>query len=76
MRDRQGRHEVDVIAELGARQLIGIEIKATSAPSTDDARHLLWLRDQFLAGIVLHTGPRTFELADNLTAAPISTLWS
>ncbi|MDE0136631.1 MAG: DUF4143 domain-containing protein [Acidimicrobiaceae bacterium] len=80
MRDRQGRHEIDVIAELGARQLIGLEIKGTSAPSNDDARHLLWLRDQigdqFLAGIVLHTGPRTFQLADNITAAPISTLWS
>ncbi len=80
MRDRQGRHEVDVIAELGARKVIGIEIKAASAPGLDDARHLLWLRDQigdqFLAGVVLHTGPRTFRLAEHITAAPISTLWS
>ena len=80
LRDRQGRHEIDVIAELGARQVIGIEIKATSAPDISDARHLLWLRDQigdqFLAGVVLHTGPRTFQLAQDITAAPISTLWS
>ena len=80
LRDHQGRHEIDVVAELGARQVIGIEIKATSAPRVGDVRHLLWLRDrigsQFLAGIVLHTGPRTFQLAEDVTAAPISTLWS
>ena len=30
LRDHQGRHEIDVVAELGARQVIGIEIKADS----------------------------------------------
>ncbi|HJS96509.1 MAG TPA: hypothetical protein VJ741_19735 [Solirubrobacteraceae bacterium] len=43
------------------------------------AKHLRWLRgelsDHFVAGIVLHTGPRQYELSDGIIAAPISTLW-
>lgn len=59
--------------------MLGIEIKATSAPDARDARHLAWLRDQlgsrFLGGIVLHTGPRVFGLTERIVAAPISSLW-
>ena len=56
-----------------------MEIKADAAPSAHSARHLAGLRDRsseaFIAGIVLHTGPRTYPLGDRLIAAPISTLW-
>lgn len=80
LRQQHGRHEIDVIAELDARHIIGIEIKATAAPSTGDARHLAWMRDhtgqQFLAGVVLHTGPASFPLGERLWAHPISSLWS
>ena len=80
LRQEHGHHEVDVVAELGARRIIGIEIKATSAPKSRDARHLAWLRDQlgdrFVAGVVLHTGPRPFKLDDGIIAAPICTLWA
>ena len=31
---------------------------------------------QFLAGVVLHTGPASFPLGDRLWAHPISSLWS
>lgn len=79
LRSEQGRHEIDLLAELGGGDVIGIEIKATSAPQASDAKHLAWLRDElgkrFLAGVVLHTGPRVFELGDRLLAAPISVLW-
>ena len=79
LRQHHGRHEVDVVVELDARQVIGIEIKATAAPSGGDASHLAWLRDhiedRFTAGVVLHTGPASFQLGDRLWALPISTLW-
>ncbi len=79
LRTEGGRHEVDVVAELGGRRVIGIEIKAAAAPAADDARHLRWLAeelgDRFVAGVVLHTGPRAYDLADGIIAAPISTLW-
>jgi hypothetical protein len=71
---------VDLLAELGGGRLVGIEVKADAAPTGDSARHLAALRDRyddaFVAGIVLHTGPRTYRLGDRLLAAPISTLWS
>ena len=79
LRDRDGRHEVDLIADLGARGLIGIEIKAHSAPTLAHARHLVWLRDhlgdKFKAGAVLHTGPAQFRLEDRIEAIPIAALW-
>jgi predicted AAA+ superfamily ATPase len=79
LRAEGGRHEVDVVVELGGQRVIGIEIKATAAPDIDDARHLRWLHeelgDRFVRGVVLHTGPRLYDLADGIVAAPISTLW-
>jgi hypothetical protein len=78
-RDKNGRHEIDIVIEFGGGQVAGIEIKATAAPARNDARHLEWLRDElgdrFVSGVVLHTGPRAFELANRIIAAPISTLW-
>jgi uncharacterized protein len=79
LRARDGGHEVDLIAELPGDRVLAIEIKATAAPAGSDARHLLWLRDRlgerFLAGAVLHTGPRSFQLAERVFALPICALW-
>ncbi|HEX9766872.1 MAG TPA: DUF4143 domain-containing protein [Nitriliruptorales bacterium] len=79
LRQEQGRREVDLIVERAGR-LVGIEVKASAAPDAADARHLAWLRDEvgerFRAGVVLHTGPGTFELGDRLWALPIAALWS
>jgi len=80
IRTRAGRQEVDLIAELNGGGIVGIEVKATSAPKRDDARHLIWLRDElgadFLRGAVLHTGPYTFELEDRILAVPICAIWA
>ncbi len=80
LRENAGRHEIDLLFEVGARRVIAVEIMATAAPSLDDARHLLWLREQlgdrFVVGAVLHTGPRPFQLADRILALPIYALWS
>ena len=79
LRTEGGKHEIDLIAELGGDQLIAIEVKAKAAPRAEDARHLAWLRDElgdrFIAGVLFHTGPRVFRLGERITAAPISTLW-
>ncbi len=80
LRQEQGRHEIDLLAEVGTERVIGIEVKAASAPDSSAAAHLTWLRDRlgerFVAGIVLHTGPATFHLGDRIVAVPISTLWA
>jgi predicted AAA+ superfamily ATPase len=80
LRQQDGRREVDLLSELGADRIIGLEVKATAAPDPGDAKHLQWLRDEmgdrFVGGAVLHTGPRTYELAERIVAVPISTIWS
>lgn len=67
-----------MIAEFGGGRVVGFEVKASSAPGRDDAAHLRWLRDQlgdrFVAGVVLHTGPRSYRLDDRIVAAPICVL--
>lgn len=79
LRSEQGRHEVDIIVEYGDGHVFGLEIKATSGPSLNDAKHLQWLRDElgdrFIGGAVLHTGPRRYPLAQLIAAAPICSLW-
>jgi len=80
LRTKEGRQEVDLLLEFGGDKVIGIEIKASAAPGADAAKHLAWLRDElgdrFLAGVVLHTGPRLYTLGEKIAAAPISTLWA
>lgn len=80
VRTEGGRHEIDLVAELGGGRVIGIEVKASAAPGSSDATHLAWLRDalgdRFVAGVVLHSGPRSYGLGDRVTAAPIAALWA
>ncbi len=80
LRQEQGRHEIDLLVELGAGRVLGIEIKADAAPAAGAAKHLVWLRDElgerFVGGVVLHTGPRVYGLGERIVAAPICTLWS
>ena len=79
LREKDGRHEIDLLAELAGGDLLAFEIKATATPDIGDARHLAWLRDRlgqrFLAGAVLHTGPRPFSLGERIFALPICSLW-
>jgi predicted AAA+ superfamily ATPase len=79
-RTKGGRQEVDLLAELGGQRVVGIEVKADSAPDREGARHLFWLRekleDRFQAGVLFHTGQRTFTFGERIIAAPIATLWS
>lgn len=80
LREKDGRREIDLVIEVANGNIIALEVKATAAPSPGDARHLAWLRDtlgeRFLAGAVLHTGPRPFRLTDRVLALPLCTLWS
>ena len=80
LRQEQGRREIDLMVEYGGGRVFGIEVKATASPTAHEARHLSWLRDilkeRFIGGAVLHTGPRSFFLDDRVIAAPISTLWA
>lgn len=79
VRQEHGRREVDLLAEAPDGRVLGLEIKASAAPDGNAAKHLCWLRDQlgedFVAGVVFHTGPRAFQLEAKVYALPISVLW-
>ena len=79
LRTHEGRQEIDLVIEVGARHLVGIEIKATSTPDSGDAKHLRWFRrelgDAVIATVLLHTGPSTFTFEDGTIAAPLASLW-
>jgi predicted AAA+ superfamily ATPase len=79
LRTAAGRQEIDLVIELGATRVVGIEFKAGSAPTADDAKHLSWLRDElgqgFTAGAVLHSGPGIYPLGDRIYAIPLCALW-
>ncbi len=80
LRDKDGRHEIDIVAERTDGRIVGIEVKSTSAPTFEDAKHLVWLRDQlgdrFASGVVMHSGPRAFHHDSGISFLPISALWS
>jgi predicted AAA+ superfamily ATPase len=80
LRTEGGRHEVDLVVDLGGGEVIAIEIKAGSAPTSRDVRHLAWLRDElgekFVRGILFHTGRLPFEIGERIWALPIATLWA
>jgi predicted AAA+ superfamily ATPase len=71
--------EVDVVLENRRGQVVAIEVKASSTVRADDFRGLRHLADRlgedFLAGIVLHTGTLTLPFGDKMRAMPVSALW-
>lgn len=78
-RDRE-QHEIDFLIERDDHVLLGIEVKAGSAISIADFKHLKWFReniakDRLFIGIVLYSGEYAGSMGDNLWAVPFGTLW-
>ena len=80
LRGEGGRREIDLVAELGAARVVAMELKATTAPTVGDARHLFWLKDQlgstFHGGAIIHSGPGIYELGERIYAVPLCAIWS
>ena len=83
----QAKREIDLLLENRRdRSVVAVEVKASSAVTRRDARHLAWLRDQldaderswfprFDRGVILYSGAAVVEISDRVWAAPISLLW-
>jgi predicted AAA+ superfamily ATPase len=78
-RDRDKR-EIDFIIENDRDVLLGVEVKAGTALSKNDVRHMTWFRenivpDKKFIGIVLYTGENVLPLGLDMLAVPIAALW-
>ena len=79
-RDREDR-EIDFIVENDRGELLGIEVKAGSAVSSNDYKSMVWFKnniakDKPFMGIVLYTGEHSLSLGKDMYAIPIAALWS
>lgn len=78
-RDRGGA-EVDLVLEHPDGRVVGIEVKATSTPRSEDMRGLRFLADRlggrFCYGVLLTAAPEATPFGPSLAALPVSSLWS
>ncbi|MGH8999224.1 MAG: ATP-binding protein [Acidimicrobiia bacterium] len=82
LRDSDGA-EIDVVLETPDGRVVGVEVKASTTPRPEDFRWLAMLRDrldplgdQFVCGVVLHTGPNRVTFGDRMIALPLADLWT
>ncbi|MEJ7758284.1 MAG: ATP-binding protein [Gemmatimonadaceae bacterium] len=77
-RDKDGA-EVDVVLERGAREIAGIEVKASATVKPSDFRGLRKLAavsgKRFVGGVVFYDGEVTVGFGDRMYAVPIRVLW-
>lgn len=68
-------HEVDIVLEDRAGDVVGIEVKAGATVTVSDFNGLRKLKDltgaRFKRGVVLHTGKNAVPFSDGLWALPI-----
>lgn len=72
--------EIDLVCETDDGRIACVEIKAASSVEDKDFRGLRLLRDtlgsDFLGGVVLYLGPRSYTKEDRLHVVPLDHLWS
>jgi len=81
-RDRDG-DEADAIIEASDGRVLAIEVKASSVPRIGDAGSIARLRDrldrvgdEFVVGVVFHTGDQRVKLGDRIIGLPIADIWT
>lgn len=78
-RDRDG-NEVDLVIEDRARNIVGIEVKATTTLSAKHFKGLRYLQaktgQQFRCGIVIYLGKECLRFGPGLWALPLEALWN
>jgi predicted AAA+ superfamily ATPase len=72
-------HEVDIVLEGSAGQLVGIEVKASSTITAGDLRGLQALQadrpKRFHRGLILYRGQTVVPFGPRLHAVPVDALW-
>ena len=74
------RKEVDIVIENRRGEVVGIEVKSAATVSPGDLSGVRKLAeacgDRFVQGLLLYDHDQVVPFADNMFAAPISSLWS
>jgi predicted AAA+ superfamily ATPase len=77
LRDHGGRHEVDFIVEHQGR-VLGVEVKLSGNITSNDVKHLNWLRgilgESVLDLVVVTTGPEAYRRHDGIAVVPLGLL--
>ena len=74
-----GGQEVDVVLESPSGDLVGVEVKTSTAVGSGDFKGLRSLAEEtgsrFLQGVVLYQGHETVPFGKNLHAVPLEAIW-
>ena len=74
------KNEVDIVIENRRGEIVGIEVKSSATVSSEDFSGMRKLAEacgnRFVQGIVLYDHDQVVPFADNMFAAPLSSLWS
>lgn len=74
------KNEVDIVLENRRGEIVGIEVKASATVSSGDFSGMQKLANacgkKFIQGLVLYDHDQVVPFADNMFAAPLSSLWS
>ena len=78
LRTARGRQEVDLIVERADGAVVAIEVKLARSVSSDDGKHLSWLRqrlgDRVLDRVIITTGPQAYRRSDGVAVVPLALL--
>ncbi|WP_299987123.1 ATP-binding protein [uncultured Ruegeria sp.] len=74
------RNEVDIVLENRRGEIVGIEVKSSATVTSSDFSGMRKLAeacgDKFVQGLVLYDHDQVVPFADNMFAAPLSSLWA
>ena len=78
LRQRDGRHEIDLIVERRDGAVLAIEVKLGTAPDGKDLAHLHWLKEtigsKLLDAICVCTAPYAYRRTDGIGVIPLALL--
>lgn len=78
LREKDGRHEVDLIVERDDHRVLGIEVKLGGTIDDGDVRHLRWLKEKLGADVldlvIITTGPQAYRRPDGIAVVPAALL--
>jgi hypothetical protein len=79
LREKDGRHEVDLVLERADGRVLGLEVKLSPDVSDDDVKHLHWFKRQvgipaLLDLAVINTGAHAYRREDGVAVIPAALL--